>query len=121
MKDREDAAPAGAWPSHLDNDSAHLFVEMTAGAPVAVRITRDDATVEPESIQVGNARTSMALEGTLLYPDAIEATWAAMQSAESRPSFAVYVWYEAGATRARRQELDPEMLEALRGHGYLGD
>ena len=121
MKDREDAAPAGAWPSLLENDSAHLFVEMAAGAPVAVRITRDDATVEPESIQVGNARTSMALEGTLLYPDAIESTWAAMQSAESRPSFAVYVWYEAGATRARRQELDPEMLEALRGHGYLGD
>jgi hypothetical protein len=44
-----------------------------------------------------------------------------MQSAESQQSFGIYVWYEAGAPRARRQELDPELVEAFRGQGYLGD
>jgi hypothetical protein len=121
LKDREDRGPTGAWPPRLGNDSAHLFVEVPGDAPVAVSITRDGATVEPESVRVGNALVQMTLDGTLLNPGAIESTWAGMQSAESQQSFGIYVWYEAGAPRARRQELDPELVEAFRGQGYLGD
>ena len=98
-----------------------MIVEVPGDVPVSVSIARDGAIVGPEQVRVGSALTPMTLDGTLLNPGAIEATWADMQSAAPRQTFGVYVWYEAGAERIRRQDLDPEMLEALRGHGYLGD
>lgn len=121
LKDWERLGPAPVSPEGAADDSAHMIVEVPGDVPVSVSIARDGAIVGPEQVRVGSALTPMTLDGTLLNPGAIEATWADMQSAAPRQTFGVYVWYEAGAERIRRQDLDPEMLEALRGHGYLGD
>ena len=121
LKDREARGNAPVSPEVPEDDNAHMVIEVPGDAPVSVSIARDGAVVGPEYVRVGSALTPMTLDGTLLNPGAIEATWAEMQSAEAQRTFGVYLWYEAGAGRARRQDLDPQMLEALRGHGYLGD
>lgn len=121
LRDIEDPAKARAWREMMGHDNAHIFVEIPEDEPVIVTVEMDGAAVGPENVYVGPSMTPMLLDHVTLNPNAIAATWAEMQSIEQAEAFGVYVWYEAGPGTVKREDLEPEVRDALRGHGYLAD
>jgi hypothetical protein len=121
LRDIKDPAIARAWREAGQRDNAHLFVEVSDDVPVTLTLETGDGFVGPENVHMGKSMTPMRLDHVVLNPAAIEATWADMETAEDSREFGVYVWYEAGPGTRERDELAPEVRDALRGHGYLAD
>ena len=121
LRDIEDPGHNRIWREAMGHDNAHLFVEVPKDEPVTLTVEKDGATVGPEDVYIGRATAPMALDHAVLIPGEIEAAWTELQPAEAAETFGVYVWYEAESGSVKREELDPDVRDVLRGHGYLGD
>ena len=119
LRDIEDPGIARMWRETRDHDNAHLFVEIPEDETFRLTIEKDGEVLGPDNVHVGHAMAPMTLDRVTLNPAAIAASWTDMEQVWHSQTFGVYVWYEATPGALRAEDLDPDVLEALRGHGYL--
>ncbi len=104
---------------YAEQDNAHLVVPAPPDGPVSIRIEVDGMPLQSGIGTAGNIDSPSALDGTPLRPIDILASPNAFDPAALPRKFAVYVFYVAEPGSISLDDLDPDVVDAMEGLGYL--
>jgi arylsulfatase A-like enzyme len=98
---------------------ARLRASVTPDAIPQIQLRANDEPISPEVVKAGEGGVHLALDGQPLDLAQLVAKPNAYKVAHLPETFGVYVWYVPEVRKLSDDEMTPEMIEALRGLGYL--
>ncbi|MFO7975776.1 MAG: sulfatase [Candidatus Hydrogenedentota bacterium] len=98
---------------------ASVRAEVEPEASPQIEILVDGNSVAPENVFVGEKGAHLPLDGSPIDLACLAAQPNLHDVATLPEKFAVYLWYVPEPERIADEDLSPEMVEALRGLGYL--
>lgn len=98
---------------------AHLTASTETTDGIIFNLTVDGKAVASENIFIGQLKRHGALENTVYSIEELIAHPDAFEPAALPRRFAVYVWFVPQTEQLEREDLSPDMVEALEALGYL--
>jgi hypothetical protein len=102
-----------------EQDYAEIVVPVENSSTLTVHLRRDGKPIATGNIHIGSEKISPASEDIVLVPADIAANSIGFDPTSLPETFQVYIWHVPGSDSIDVEDLDPDLVDALTGLGYL--
>lgn len=103
---------------HGVQNNAHITAKTGLRSPLVISVQLDGATAPESLVFVGKDMKNVALNDTTIDPKELLAGPEMFDPAQLPRRLAIYIWYVPPADAIHDEDLDPDMVEALKALGY---
>jgi len=116
---RKFAGGADQWFDAVEQDSAHLRMNVGPDADVSLQLEVDGTPVSPSDVFLVGDDGNRPMDKVPFKPASLSADSRTLDPVLLPRRFAAYVWYVPPVSQIGDSELSPELRETLHGLGYI--